>query len=250
MPADRVAEGDVVSVRSPDGVRVTHRVVETRSLGGSTSLVLRGDANAAPDATPYEVETVDRVLFHVPHAGRALAVASSRAGTLLVTGLVAGLLLLGFGGSQTRRPPGGRRRAAPVGAAARRRRVPGRGLLLGAVVVGTAVTGASVVPGPTPTTAAFTDVASMTGGALGASSMVAPTITCSGGGLRISLTINGTVSRRQPWSSTRCSRCGEVNTLHRPQDWHPYVEVSPGLLGTVLASTRTYTIISLTPVAS
>ena len=34
VPAERVVEGDVVSVRSPEGVRVTHRVVETHSLEG------------------------------------------------------------------------------------------------------------------------------------------------------------------------------------------------------------------------
>ena len=191
VPADVVAEGDVVSVRTPEGVRVTHRVVETRSLGGSTSLVLRGDANATPDATPYEVETVDRVLFHVPYAGRVVAAASTRGGTLLVAGLVAGLLVLGFGGSERRRPPGGRRRAAPAGAASVRRRSTGRGLLLGAVVVGTVVTGVSVVPGPTPTTAYFTDVDTFVdSGLLTASSMMAPTITCSGGGLLTSPTIS------------------------------------------------------------
>ncbi len=247
VPADRVAEGDVVSVRSPDGVRVTHRVVETRSLGGSTSLVLRGDANAAPDATPYEVETVDRVLFHVPHAGRALAAASSRAGTLLVTGLVAGLLLLGFGGSQPRRPPGGRRRAAPARAAAPRRRVPGGGLLLGAVVVGTAVTGASVVPGPTPTTAAFTDVGGVTA-APSAYTLPKPALTCAkvGSDLRFSWpvssapvvvgyaaeVVNGPTLPVQGSGATR------------------YVEVSPSLLSTVLGSTRTVSVVSQTPVAS
>ena len=171
----------MVSVRGPDGVRVTHRVVEARTEGASTWLVLRGDANAAPDATPYEVETVDRVLFHVPHAGRVVAAASTRGGTLFVAGLVAALLFLGFGGSEARRPPGGRRRAAPARAAVRRR-APGRGLLLGAVLVGTAVTGASVCRGqPRPPRRSPTSAA-VGAAPLGASSMTAPTITCSNAG--------------------------------------------------------------------
>lgn len=61
-----ISPGEVVSVVTRDGVRVTHRVV---SVDASVGLVLKGDANAVADLQPYAGAAVDRVLFSVPGLG-------------------------------------------------------------------------------------------------------------------------------------------------------------------------------------
>ena len=65
-PAAEVVPGQVVSVVTSDGTRVTHRVVSKSPDGG---LILKGDANAVADLQPYKVQTVDRLLFSVPVLG-------------------------------------------------------------------------------------------------------------------------------------------------------------------------------------
>ncbi|ALO67763.1 hypothetical protein AS189_16365 [Arthrobacter alpinus] len=61
-----ISPGEVVSVVTRDGVRVTHRV---GSADPSIGLVLKGDANAVADLQPYTGPSVDRVLFSVPGLG-------------------------------------------------------------------------------------------------------------------------------------------------------------------------------------
>ncbi|MGA7205767.1 MAG: hypothetical protein WBX27_14170 [Specibacter sp.] len=65
-PAADVVPGQVVSVVSSDGTRVTHRVV---SADPRTGLVLKGDANTVADLQPYTAQIVDRVFFSVPGLG-------------------------------------------------------------------------------------------------------------------------------------------------------------------------------------
>ena len=179
VPARDLAVGDVVSVETSAGVRVTHRVVGTTPEGASTALVLQGDANASPDATPYVVTTADRVLFHVPYAGRVIAAGSSRVGVVVLGVLVGGLLLLGFAPRRSGgQPSGGRARHRDGG---RRSVTTG---VVGVVAVGAVSVGGLVAP-PTPTTAYLTDTGAVSSGTLGSSSMVAPTITCSGGWLAV-----------------------------------------------------------------
>ena len=64
--ASNVSPGEVVSVVSSGGTRITHRVV---SADPSIGLVLKGDANAVADLLPYAGATVDRVLFSIPGLG-------------------------------------------------------------------------------------------------------------------------------------------------------------------------------------
>ncbi len=203
VPARDLAVGDVVSVETSGGVRVTHRVVALTPEADATSVVLQGDANATPDATPYVVTTADRVLFHVPYAGRVVAAVSSRLGVVLLGVAVAGLLLLGFGGRPPSGPTNGRARhretAAATGGRARRSVAAGAVGVV-AVAVGSV---AGLVPPPTPTTAYLTDVGTVTGGTLQAGSMVAPTISCSGGASRHPRRSAGRCRRARLQCSTR-----------------------------------------------
>lgn len=68
--------GTVVTFASPDndGLLITHRIVEVRTLGHASPVyVTKGDANEAPDAT---LLTVDRLVgvvsTHVPRGGYVL----------------------------------------------------------------------------------------------------------------------------------------------------------------------------------
>lgn len=72
VPAGAVEIGDVVTVDRPGRLPVTHRVVAVEDTE-PVALTLQGDANPAPDAEPYRVETVRRVLWSAPGLGRVVA---------------------------------------------------------------------------------------------------------------------------------------------------------------------------------
>lgn len=64
-PVAELVPGQVVSVETTDGTRVTHRMVENRPEG----LILKGDANSTADLQPYPVTSADRLLVSVPLLG-------------------------------------------------------------------------------------------------------------------------------------------------------------------------------------
>jgi signal peptidase len=70
IPASEIQVGDVVTVSRADALPVTHRVTSVApSESGSADariITMRGDANAQDDPAPYDVETVDLVMFSVP----------------------------------------------------------------------------------------------------------------------------------------------------------------------------------------
>ena len=71
-PADvsTVSVGDVVSVPVAGDLPVIHRVTGIEDgPDGKSVLRLKGDANNAPDATPYVVDEVNVPVVVVPHAG-------------------------------------------------------------------------------------------------------------------------------------------------------------------------------------
>ncbi|HET6166073.1 MAG TPA: signal peptidase I [Marmoricola sp.] len=96
VPATDLRVGDVVSVRTASGQRVTHRVERIGPATGDAqvALTLRGDANQSPDAGQYVVGSAYRVFWHVPVAGYVVGTALSPIG-LLALGVLAALLLLG-----------------------------------------------------------------------------------------------------------------------------------------------------------
>jgi signal peptidase len=144
VPASAVEVGDVVQVPQPGGGTVTHRVVTVRPGGdGTTSLVLRGDANRTADPAPYAVRRVGTVLLTVPYLGDPRVAGGAAAGTLVLTVLV------------VRRRPRHRRGAGahlPVGAPA------GASATLALVLLAATTS---------PTAAAWSDAATVTSGRVG-----------------------------------------------------------------------------------
>ncbi|MFO6453831.1 MULTISPECIES: signal peptidase I [unclassified Aeromicrobium] len=186
VPADELAEGDIVSVIDDRGVRITHRVtqIDPQDDGGAV-LQLKGDANASPDEQAYNVDEVERVGFSVPKAGYVVNAVNSPFGMFVIGLLVAGILVIAFrrdggGGPDASAEAEGDDSAPDADAGAspesgvgqRVRRVVGVGAGAGAMLVASGL-------GLQPTMAAFGDSPTMVSGALGAASVQAPaTFTC------------------------------------------------------------------------
>lgn len=170
VPAGDLRAGDVVSVVTSSGSRVTHRVVETRSESGHTVLTLRGDANRVADPEPYVVDSAYRVFWHVPRAGYAAGAMLTPAGLFLLGVGVTGLLALALGrrGPRASRPGGGRRARRPAPHRHRARRAGATAVATMAVVAGPAgpavsapwtddvvVTGTALTTATVPPSASF-----------------------------------------------------------------------------------------------
>ena len=89
--AGDVEVGDIISVESRAGVRITHRVATVVPFGSSIQFTLKGDANAVPDAQVYNETSIDKVLWSVPKLGYPLGVAVGPIGILIGGLLVAAL---------------------------------------------------------------------------------------------------------------------------------------------------------------
>ncbi|WP_440220275.1 signal peptidase I [Dietzia sp. MNB45] len=78
IPASDIKVGDVTTVSRGEGqLPVTHRIVSVSPVGGDTySIEMKGDANDSPDAQPYEVTEVKKVLWHVPGLAYVVAAVS------------------------------------------------------------------------------------------------------------------------------------------------------------------------------
>lgn len=181
VPASELLVGDIVSVPTGTGVRVTHRITELRRSGASATLVLTGDANTVADVETYTVSHADRVFFHVPLLGYLVAALSGPLGLLFGGGAIALALL-----APPRRRSGrsvGRRRAA------RPSNVPTLSVLgLGLLGVGVAL----VARPPAQTLALFRDTAAVStaDSAFTAHTLAQPgPVTCTpGGGDRVTFT--------------------------------------------------------------
>lgn len=106
-PAAELKRGDIVSVPTDNGSRITHRIVAIDRTGVTPALRLKGDANPVEDEKPYVVSSADRVIFSVPYVGRGLAFISSDHGLFLLGAGVTALLVFAF-------RPGVRRGSAGV----------------------------------------------------------------------------------------------------------------------------------------
>lgn len=148
IAADDLAVGDVVTVRTGEGVRVTHRIKDISLAGDKATLVLKGDANRVADDKVYVVTSAPRLMFDLPKAGYAVSFVSGPIG-IFAGGLLVGVVLLMIVRPRTRsdeRKRGGSRKALSAA---------------GAVIVATSVTAAFT---GSQTQAFYTDSASMTSG--------------------------------------------------------------------------------------
>jgi signal peptidase I len=162
VPASDLAVGDVVSVETASGSRVTHRIVTVTQRNGHATLLLKGDANSSTDTLPYDVTSADRVLFSVPNGGYVVAWLAGPIGLFLLGGYAVWLLM------RVARP---RPRLSEAGRAS----LP---LLAAVAVLGLvgAVGGQAAAPW---TLAAWTDAAGVSGTTLTAYTVpAAPTFTC------------------------------------------------------------------------
>lgn len=203
VPASELATGDVVTVQTPAGVNVTHRIQNlTIDAQGRAVLVLKGDANGAPDEMPYVVSSAPRIVADVPQLGYVAAFLSGTPGTFL-GGLLVGIVLLVAVRGDRSRP--GRRRFLETDADGAPHRTGARAT---AVAVGVVATLAAVALPSTPTTQAFySDTATLTSGTFArqAPAPVAPTIaTCTRSGGEITITWNavaGATSYTVSWTN-------------------------------------------------
>jgi len=166
VPAADLEVGDVVTVPTTTGSRVTHRIVALDEAGSGVILTLRGDANPVPDAEPYPVSSADRMVVDVPLVGYVLSAMRSPAGLVVGGALTAALLLFLFSGGHDRGGgsggPAGRHRGARRAKSA---------ASAGAGVVSTLSLAALLA---VPSAAAWTDPADISGTAITAHAVAPP----------------------------------------------------------------------------
>ena len=168
--------GQVVSVPTQSGERVTHRIQAVEHQDGSAVLQLKGDANETPDATPYVVTHADRVVFSVPWLGYAVGWAAGPPGLFLL-GLYAAFLLSVIVRSD-RRPddpdegdPAAPRPSHRAGRASGRTAAASTALV---VVAGSLAAGVLLQARTAPTLAAWADPTVVSGTAVSVASPTAP----------------------------------------------------------------------------
>ncbi len=178
VPAADLEPGDVVSVIAANGARVTHRLVSSTLRGDTGSLILQGDANGTPDEEIYQVTQAERSIASLPYAGYLATVLLSPAG-LVAVGCLSGMLVL-TGFSTSTKPsidrPGGAP-SAPRGGRHRARTVRDPRRTAGAAAVGVALVASVTVAGAgvDPTSAFFTDKATLRSGSFTSGNLAAPT---------------------------------------------------------------------------
>ena len=211
VPADDLGVGDVVSVESTSGSRVTHRIVaidaNSRAEDGTSVLTLKGDANESADQDPYVVVEADRLLFAVPWAGYALSALASPLGLFLGGVLAAAVVFYVVSGVRRNRP-------APPGGGARR---AGTARCTVAGVIALGVPGLLGLAPAQTTTAAFNDL----GGTVTTSGFVAhrvaqPTdMTCASSGLNVTARTTVSDSRYTYWARA-FNASGAAVTNYKP----------------------------------
>lgn len=195
VDASALQKGDIVSVPTATGSRVTHRIVHVEHQGDEAVLTLKGDANESADAQPYRVTHADRVLFSSPKVGYLIGWLTGPAGLFLLGLYAAFLFSVLFrrtpATAQAEPAPAtplcSEMRVIPPSPRAGRRKTPrkkrGPRLLSGGLSVVLAVglaAGLLLERSVTPTLAAWTDSANAISGiTLAAYTVPAPVLSCS-----------------------------------------------------------------------
>jgi len=185
VPAGDLEVGDVVTVPTATGSRVTHRIVAVDEAGAGVILTLRGDANPVPDAELYPASSADQMVVDVPLVGYVLSAMRSPAGLVVGGALTAALLLFLFSGGQGR--------GGGSGGPAARGRHRGARRAKGAASAGAGVVSALSLASllAVPSAAAWTDPVDISGTAITAHTVPAPTLSCGALGV-LSVTFNWT----------------------------------------------------------
>ena len=183
VDADSLRVGQIVSVPTEGGERVTHRIVQVQhEAGGVAVLHLRGDANRVDDAETYSVTHADKVLFSVPKLGYVVSWLSGSIGRFLL-GLYAAFLLMTIfrrsprdGAAEDSDTPPAAERSARSAAV---RGSAGVGTIGTAVLVTVGLTaGVLATAHVTGTFAHFTDSANVNGVTFSTYTVPAPVLTC------------------------------------------------------------------------
>jgi signal peptidase I len=193
VEAASIRTGDIISVETATGVRITHRVVSAEISGDTATVILKGDANSIPDAAPYVLQKADRVVAHTPLLGYAVAWLSSSAAVFAGGLFTAYLLYLAFGARGRRRSRPEPSQADPTGSEAQQdedrptggHRAERRGRratrLTAMSVASLTLLAGAALHSASPSQAAFTDTGSGTA-QFAATTLAAPTLTCQNSG--------------------------------------------------------------------
>lgn len=190
VEASTLRAGDVISVETAAGVRITHRIVHADVSRDTATVTLKGDANSIPDAEAYVLLKTERVVAHAPLLGYAVAWLSSSAAVFAGGLFTAYLLYLAFGAPARRgskpeqRQPGTPSKAELPSSRRGRRstRLTAMSLVSLSVLTGGALHTAA------PSQAAFTDSALATG-QFTAATLTSPTLTCQNTGDDVTFTL-------------------------------------------------------------
>jgi signal peptidase I len=244
VPATSVHPGDVVSVLTDSGVRVTHRVVRTEPIDEHVLLTLQGDANDVPDRQPYAVDEVLRVRLHLPALGYAVRAVSGPIGRALGGALAGALLATALWPPRARaarREP----RYQPKHLAARAVRAPRlhrRPALAGAVALLLLAGTAAEVATARPALAAWGDTATASVGSFAAYTVPAPNpVDCSVAGL-IFYTAHiewPAISAPHPLAYTATIVETGASLTVAISNGRASVDISSGLLGSLLGDVLT-----------
>lgn len=238
VKAKDLAVGDIVTVKTSSGVRVTHRIQNVTFANDHASLILKGDANSVADDKAYRVASADRVLFDIPKAGYVVSWLSGPVG-IFAGGLLAGLLILtAFGpGTRNQSKPGARKLF---------------GISVATLTLGLISTG---VGGPTNTQAYYADAANLTSGTFTAGSYAgtvpsAPSISCSRSGSNYTISwspVSGATSYTVTWSDTSNHQSTQnvsaspvvLNPVFGPNGGHPITVTANNASGSSSADSIT-----------
>lgn len=274
VQAADIRPGDVVSVLSITGDRVTHRVQLSTVRDGTASLVLKGDANLTPDEEIYQVTSAERVSVSLPYAGYVVAYALTPAGIVTAAAFCGMLIVIGFGDDDRPAPPARRdprtprapraprrsrgderrrrllaRTAGPAGGGTHRREGErGRPFRVAVAVVLVLGLGGGVVTAGrvTGTLARFTDSAGLSAGAFVSGTLVPPTgVACTPGTPNASITWTApaqlaAASYRVTFTYTATLGGGSGTDIVTTTSWQP-----TGSLVSLLGRDYTVTVASL-----
>ncbi len=95
VPYSQIKIGDIITYKSPTNLNqtITHRVVETGSLGSIPTFTTKGDANTSMDQPVVGGSIVGKVVWHAPYLGYSFDWLRSPVGLLLLL-IIPGIVII------------------------------------------------------------------------------------------------------------------------------------------------------------